>query len=211
MDKPPPIRLAISGVPGTGKTTLARAFAARVRSFKSEAKNVELCSEYARRYIAKYGTMGHLWEQIRCLRKQIEWEDACGYASLVVTDSPIHLAFFYATSLVDSDDPKSVLAMTDLLKELYKAAPSRYSAIFHLGPVLKPVNDGVRSEDQFSEEWRAGADERIRCALQVFTHYSRIVEVPARIVNADDRVDFMLEHLQHARFRGMFSPESDLS
>jgi GTPase SAR1 family protein len=66
------IKIGIVGVPGSGKTTLARALASKCRSI-DRLKNVELVSEYARRYISKHGSISSMSEQYRILEKQAEW------------------------------------------------------------------------------------------------------------------------------------------
>ena len=87
------IRIGITGVPGSGKTTLARSVAS---VYRNKLKRAELVSEYARRYISKHGNITFLWEQYRILEKQLEWENSVK-ADILISDSPVHLGFLYAS------------------------------------------------------------------------------------------------------------------
>lgn len=88
------LRVGIIGVPGTGKTTLARGIVSKCRTLP-DFKSVELVSEYARGYISKHGPVEAIWEQYRIMEKQIEWEDSVpDKVDVLVTDSPIHLGFY---------------------------------------------------------------------------------------------------------------------
>lgn len=190
------IKVAISGVPGAGKTSTVRSLAGYVRRSSLNYKNVELCSEYARRYISKYGLINNIWEQYRILNKQVEWEDSYKYADLVITDSPIQLGFSYTVGLVDHNDPKSILSITDYIKALYKANIGyRYDFIFHFGPVLKPVDDGVREKIQFTDDWRKEKNDVILHSLRMFPP-KNFVLVPDEISSMEDRINFIFSHIE---------------
>lgn len=156
------IRVGFMGVPGAGKTSTARALAAACRGIDG-IKNVEIVPEYARRYIAKFGGIEEPWEQVRVLNKQIEWEDtASAKADLIITDSPVHLGLAY-TLFFPRRSMKDVMLVNDLFSMLTKLdfPKPRYDIIFHLPPVLKPVDDGVRAAVQFDDDWRRAMDKRL--------------------------------------------------
>jgi deoxyadenosine/deoxycytidine kinase len=160
-------KIGISGVPGAGKTSLARALSSECRH-TAKFKNVEIVSEYARRYISKHGSIDHVWEQYRVTEKQIEWEQSISEETdLLVTDSPIYLGFFYAKSLVNFKEPKEVMFYTDLFKRLIKLN-NRYDLIIHLDPVLDPVKDGVRRELHFDPKWRSESNISILTIYSIF-------------------------------------------
>lgn len=160
------IRVGFVGVPGSGKTTLARAVAAACRA-EDKLRNVELVSEYARRYISKHGPVKHLWEQVRIMSKQIEWEDSVGNADIIICDSPVHIGFIYSLDLYNSSDKKQVMLMNDVYKMLNKENnPMRYNIIFHLDPILKPIKDGIRLDLHFNETWRKEKNEVIRVTFR---------------------------------------------
>ena len=180
------IRIGISGVPSTGKTTLARHVALACRSIPG-LSNVELVSEYARQYLSKHGSIETVWEQYGILDKQLAWEDTLtDKLDLMVTDSPIFLSFLYSTRLRNHSKVKDNIAYTDIFKKLLKLNEEyRYDIIFHLPPVIKLVDDGVRG--QVSDEERIIDDRFIRSLFDIFP--------PKHFVVIDDTdMDKRIEH-----------------
>jgi len=164
------LRIGLTGVPGAGKTTLARALAASCRGIEN-LKHIELVQEYARRYISKHGNITSIYEQYRILEKQLEWEESVCNEKLdiMITDSPVFLGFIYCTEL-PKNTSKEIMFFNDIFKKMVKLNNPipRYDAIFHLGPTLKPVNDGVRPDEHFDESWRQKADIMIRSTMEIF-------------------------------------------
>lgn len=187
------IRVGYAGLPGSGKTSTARALAAHCRRIE-QFKKVELISEYARRYIAKYG-VDTLADQYRIMQKQIEWEDAvpAEHTDLLITDSPIHLGFIYALDLKE-DTRKSVMYTNDIFKTLNKMNyPRRYDIVFYLPPILDPVVDGIRDESHFNEGWRGKAAQRIHATFDIFPPH---MFIPLNRTSLEGRVDESIEHLK---------------
>jgi nicotinamide riboside kinase len=164
------IRVGLTGVPGSGKTTLSRAIASKCRGIEG-LKHVELVQEYARRYISKHGNISSILEQYRILKKQQEWEDSVTNSDLDIlfTDSPIFLGWIYCCNLPKRNS-KEIMFFNDVFKEMVKLnyPKPRYDIIFHLSPDLKPVEDGVRSEQHFDESWRKEADIMIKSTMIIF-------------------------------------------
>jgi nicotinamide riboside kinase len=160
--------VGFSGAPGAGKTSTARALAANLR--RSEGfQNVELISEYARRYITKYGSIDCVQDQFRILQKQLDWENqALQYADLVITDSPIFLGFIYVMQL-RKETQKDTIWVNDIFKEMSKLnVPRRYDLIIHLDPVIKPIDDGIRLEEHLTDEWRNKVNSAILHNYDIF-------------------------------------------
>jgi nicotinamide riboside kinase len=180
------MRIGFSGVPSTGKTSMARALGARL-------PKAEVCGEYARRYINTYGQIESVLEQYRILQKQIQWENAQA-ADYIITDSPIFLGFLYCLNLRDSNRLKDVLWVNDVFKQLSKLnCPPRYDYIFHLSyNKISITDDTIRHPLHLDTEWRQKADLRLRFIYDLFPPRN-FVELES--VTIDDRVTECLEKI----------------
>jgi hypothetical protein len=185
--------VGFTGVPGAGKTSTARGLASTCRRIE-KLKNIELLSEYARRYIAKYGTVTQPWEQFRIFKKQLEWEDSVGYADILITDGPVFSSLVYAFML-SSGDTKEIMILDDLFSEMIKLnnPNPRYDVIFHIPPKLTPVVDGVRAKVQFDDLWRTNADSHLYSMYAYYLPPKHLHLVES--VSMDDRVAECLEVL----------------
>lgn len=188
------IRVGFTGVPGSGKTSTARALVSKLRHH-NEFKRMELVQEYARRYISKHGPMDGLWEQYRILCKQREWEDSVTNDKLdiLVTDSPIFLSFIYAV-LFPKKTKKDIMVCNDVFKLLNKLnfPEHRYDMIFHLPPVVNPVDDGVRVSQHLNSKWRETANKMIVTTMNIFPpkNYREITST-----SLEERVDECIDIL----------------
>jgi nicotinamide riboside kinase len=164
------MKVGIIGVPGSGKTTLARSISSKCRSIES-LKNIELVSEYARRYISKYGEVTNISEQYRILEKQIEWEDSVcnNKLDIMITDSPVFLGFIYCCELPKTTQ-KEIMFYNDIFKRMVKLNNPipRYDIIFHLNTSLKPIDDGIRAKIQFDDAWREKANIMLLATMEIF-------------------------------------------
>ena len=190
------IRIGFTGVPGSGKTSTARALVSRLRTIEV-FKSVELVQEYARRYISKHGIPEQIWEQYRITCKQIEWEDSVSNDKLdiLITDSPIFLGFMYATEM-NKPTSKDIMVYNDvfnLMTRLNYPVP-RYDLIFHLPPSITPVDDGIRAIHQLDQEWRISANQSILETMKIFKP-KNIVSIAA--TNIDNRVIECINLLEH--------------
>ena len=189
------VRIGFVGVPGAGKTSTARMLAGTCRRIES-FKRVELIAEYARRYIYKYGGEGvDLSDQYKIMEKQLDWESSVPpETDLIITDSPVHLGFMYALELT-KHNVKDTMYLNDIFKRLNKlnCPEPRYDVIFHLPPVLKPIDDGIRQQEQFEQGWREKADWRIQYVFDLFPprHFITI-----KSIGMNDRVEECLQILE---------------
>ena len=189
------IRVGITGVPGAGKTSLARGLASACRRI-DKFKNVELVSEYARRYISKHGDITNMWEQFRILEKQREWEDSVSNdkLDLLISDSPIYLGFIYCLEL-PKDDSKSVMCFNDVFKAMLKlnSPRSRYDIVFHLPPVVVPVDDGIRKQEYFNSDVRNIMNEKIKVTMRDLFPPILFKEIIG--IDLNDRINICIEEI----------------
>jgi nicotinamide riboside kinase len=166
------MRVGFSGGPGSGKSVLARRLAGSL--VDTPIKVVEMVPEYARRYINKYGPIEHVYEQMRILKKQLDWENSIPKeVELVISDSPIFLGWAYVMDLRKwgprGELAKETLLVSDIFSEMNRLnSPKRYDVIFHLPPLLDPVDDGTREEGQLESNWLQKIDENLRAAFKIF-------------------------------------------
>ena len=164
------VRIGFSGCPGTGKSSLAAYLRGDLKSGKTRV-SVELVTEYARRYIVKYGLPERVLEQQRMLWKQVDWEDSTctGKIDFILTDSPIFLGFMYALQLRNIHDTRDMMFLNDLFKDMSKLNVNhRYKVIFHLPPTKAPIDDGVRAAEQLTDEWRQDSDDMLHFIFKLF-------------------------------------------
>lgn len=179
-------RIGFVGVPGSGKSAVARGIAA---SAYNRIGKVELVGEYARRFITKYGAVTNVFDQYRILQKQLEWENVVPEkeTDVAITESPIHMGFLYAMEIRNPNVEKDTMYFNDIFKTMNKVnCPPRYDVIFHLPPVWEPSHDGVRPEMHFDERWRKEADSRINFIFKLFPpkHYLTLIST-----TLDDRIE----------------------
>jgi len=161
-------RIGFVGVPGTGKSSIARGIAAQSYN---RIGNVELVAEYARRFLSKYGPVQNVSDQYKIMQKQLEWENIIDQNEIDVsiTDSPVHMGFLYAMEIRDINLIRDAMYVNDIFKTMTKInCPPRYDIIFHLPPIWKPSSDGVRPEEHFNDIWREEADSKIKFIFKLF-------------------------------------------
>lgn len=196
------IRIGISGAAGTGKTSTARALASQCRSIDG-LNRIELISEYARHYINKYGQIDFIWEQYIIFENQFDRERSVdnGQVDVLITDCPIQLSYAYALELRGKTEiPPKKEAM--ILNEMYKKLnlinySSCYDFIFHLPPILKSIDDGVRIKKHLTQEWK---EEMNNSLLSIFNIFPPKKFLMIESEDLQERVDFCLSKIKQYKY-----------
>lgn len=188
------LKIGFAGIPGSGKTSTARAFAGLCGT-ETALKRVELVHEYAREHIAEYGPIETLADQYAVSMRQVEWEDRAVMASIdaMVTDSPIFLGWLYAMYM-DRDTKKDSMYAANLFTRMCDLnVPRRYDIVFHLPPVVVPVDDNIRVAQHLDDSWRKEADALIPFIFKLFPPKRFVVVKSATIL---ERVEECLGYLK---------------
>ena len=188
------IKIGFSGVPGSGKTTSTRLVSGEIR--KHTDFKIETVSEYARRYIAKYGVPTHSATQLRLTQKQVEWENtAASKADITITDSPVFLGWFYMLQCEPKDIHEFVI-QDDFYKELRKLnfPEKRYDIIFHLSTAIKPQNDGVRIVEHLDDKWRDESNVYLNFIFKKVFPPKKFIEVPP-FTDRNQIVDYCVKEI----------------
>ena len=177
------IKIGIIGAPGTGKSTLAKELAKSI--------DFKYVDEYAREWIARYGEVKTLEEQLLITKTQLYREEKSG--NRIVTDSPIFLGNVYASMLpFNHKDYLTGRYGLDVLNELQYLlinTRDRYLYLFYLPPILDPVDDGVRV--QTTKEDQLYVDNKIIGLLHLYNiDYIKVDCDPK------DRITFTEDYIQ---------------
>jgi nicotinamide riboside kinase len=188
------LKVAFAGVPGSGKTSTARAFAGMCGT-ETSLKKVELISEYAREYIALFGSLETLADQVAVSMTQINLEERAlvSNSDIMVTDSPVYLGWLYTMYMTQKTKRDAMYASHLFSKFCELNIPPRYDIVFHLPPIIPPVDDNVRKAQHLDDGWRKEADSLIPFIFKLFP--------PIRFIRIEscslfDRVSECLGHLR---------------
>jgi nicotinamide riboside kinase len=190
------IRVAFTGAPDSGKTTLAKMVSARMNLKGYVPAYIH---EFARDYITKYGIRPNtVAEQFYVLRTQEkrEREMCSGSTQIMYTDCPIMLSYIYAIDLVK--DEKDLDMLSELYGETLRLMKNRYDLIFYLRPFRETVKDDVRAQD-----WDriAKLDDQVKAFLVLHG----IVHTELTDTNMEHRVDYVEGAIEHALMKEQYA------
>lgn len=183
------IRIGLAGIPSSGKSSTSRGISSSIR-INGKFPVLELITEYARTYISKFGSIENIWEQYKILDKQLELEEEIApNTELLITDSPLQLAFQYSLDVCRKDNMKDTMVLDDIFHKLSNLnTPQRYDIIFHLPPAIEVVKDGIRPKHHVDPVWRTEADFNIRYICKTLFPPKKWIEVTPVALN--ERVEF---------------------
>ncbi len=199
------IRVAFTGAPDSGKTTLAKMVSAKMNLKGYVPAYVH---EFARDYITKYGIRPNtVAEQFYVLKvqEQREREMCSSSTQIMYTDCPIMLSYIYAIDLVR--DAKDLKMLSELYEETLRLLGNpnissglrtelqipkpRYDLIFYLRPFRETVKDDVRAQD-----WdRIG---KLDTQVKSFLVLHGIVHTELTDTNMEHRVEYVEQAIEHA-------------
>jgi nicotinamide riboside kinase len=183
--------ISFIGGPGSGKTILACALK---EYFMLRNISTDVCTEYAREFVFKYGFPEHPSEQYRLGLKQKEREDLLckGTNRYIFSDSPIWLTYAYCmliTSQADKYHTQSILP--EIYEEFVIKHINRYEKVFYIKNVT-PFDDGCKRDTE--------TEDKIRRLIDGFvnTHFDLlpIVEIPYAINQSEERKQFVYDELE---------------
>lgn len=171
------IKIALAGAQDTGKTTVARMLSGRLSSRGILTHYVQ---EFAREYIPKAGSIESLAEELFLIEQQIKKErETPGKMQVMVTDSPVFLAYVYSTLMVDlrTIDKKAVMMLGRIYDKVLDHGG--YDLVAVLPVKWGVTDDGVRPQDLMARN--GDIDLRIKSFLQLHG----VLTIAARSAHTD--------------------------
>ena len=136
------------GPPSSGKTLLCGAM--KEYMIKKAGLTCDICTEYAREYVYKYGIPDDIPSQYRITLEQETRENllCSGDNSFVFTDSPVWLAYVYTIVRAKKHNLRDARSL-DIISHIYSRfvmhEPDRYKKVFYLrGSSGTMDDDGCR-------------------------------------------------------------------
>lgn len=163
-------KIAILGGPGTGKTTLCKQLDV---DYSMAGYVCDVCQEFARSYIARYGIPSSIFEQFLLYEGQKRREAELAYCDIIFCDNATILNYVYGLLSCDFKSPKEVYALMKLYEWAMKDLPGY--EVFYVPREFACEKDGIRYQD---ESFAVVVDQKIKNFLD-------IMNVPYKVITGD--------------------------
>lgn len=169
-DKKKTKKIAILGGPGTGKTTLCKQLDV---DYSLAGYISDVCLEFARSYIARYGIPTNIFEQFLLYEGQKQREYELKHCDIIFCDNATILNYVYGLMSCDFKNPKETYSLMKLFEWAMKDLPG-YD-IFYIPREFACEKDGIRYQD---DEFAVVVDQKIKNFLDM-------MNVPYHIITGD--------------------------
>lgn len=179
-----PKKIAILGGPGTGKTTLCKQLDVE---YSLAGYISDVCLEFARAYIARYGVPDSIFEQFLLYEGQKRRENDLNHCDIIFCDNATILNYVYGLMSCDYNNPKEVYAMLKLFEWAMKDLPDY--EVFYIPREFAIEKDGIRYQD---DDFAAVVDQKIKNFLDIMNApYKEITgDVQTRVEKVKQIVGF---------------------
>jgi nicotinamide riboside kinase len=170
MPSKKPKKVAILGGPGTGKTTLCKQLDVE---YSLAGYISDVCLEFARAYIARYGVPTSIFEQFLLYEGQKRRENDLRHCDIIFCDNATILNYVYGLLSCDFKNPKEFYALMKLFEWAMKDLPDY--EVFYIPREFAVEKDGIRYQD---DDFAVVVDQKIKNFLD-------IMNVPYKVVTGD--------------------------
>ncbi|WP_347490683.1 ATP-binding protein [Desulfoscipio sp. XC116] len=177
-------KIAILGGPGTGKTTLCKQLDVE---YSLAGYISDVCLEYARTYIARYGIPASIFEQFLLYEGQKRRENELKHCDIIFCDNATILNYVYGLLSCDFKNPKEMYALMKLFEWAMKDLPGY--EVFYIPREFACEKDGIRYQD---DDFAVIVDQKIKNFLDIMNvPYVEITgDLPARVEKMKQIIGF---------------------